>query len=109
MAEVQDGNFLKLPSFTPLQDAKAKAAELEDFGSAPDKEEEEGGAPAEKRPKTQREEGEQYMLRFLEEVRAAKVTEMTPEKALDTVGRLKGQLLAHKNAFVAEALGLAEA
>lgn len=46
------------------------------------------------------------MLRFLEEVRAANPQNMTPEKALETVRRLKGSLLAEKNAYLAEVLAV---
>ena len=97
------------PPPPPHQDAKRKAAELEDFGTEgvgakTDADAAGDGTPAAKRSKGDREDGERRMLLFLEEVRAAKPETMSPEEAVATVQRLKEAHLDMSNAFIASAL-----
>ncbi|EDQ85301.1 uncharacterized protein MONBRDRAFT_34327 [Monosiga brevicollis MX1] len=84
-----------------IEDAKRKAAELEDFENTG-----ELGSTPDKKAKLEQREGEQLLSTFVDQVRSIQAEGLTPEQAFEKVAALRDKLAAHNNAYVRQRLGV---
>ncbi|XP_078375068.1 DNA mismatch repair protein Msh2-like [Oculina patagonica] len=97
------------PFFLPLQFARQKAAELEDFQGSTAQlgdgvlDSETGTSPA-KRRRLVKQDGEEIIKDFLSQVAKLPVENMTEEQTACKVSELKDKVLARNNPYIQELL-----